>query len=169
VKFIARHDERDMPVTVERQGAGYLVTLGEKAIVVDLVRAGGSVHSLRLEDGTQFAIVHHRSGNDHEMSILGRSVRVEIIDPLSLKRSRSEDGLSTGGMVTALMPGRVVRVLVVRGAAVQRGAGLLVFEAMKMENEILSPIDGVIDEVFVEPGQTVDSGVELVRVTAVDS
>ncbi|MGZ4779507.1 MAG: biotin/lipoyl-containing protein [Thermoanaerobaculia bacterium] len=164
MKFIARRDGNDIPVTVERHGGGYLVKLGEREMVVDLVRAG-SVHSLRLEDGTQFALVHHRSGSDHEMSILGRSVHVEIIDPLSLKRGRSEDGLATSGMVRALMPGRVVRVLVAKGDPVQRGAGLVVFEAMKMENEILSPIDGVVEEVFVEAGQTVDSGAELVRVS----
>jgi 3-methylcrotonyl-CoA carboxylase alpha subunit len=164
VKFIARHDGKDIPVTVERQGGGYLVQLGERSMVVDLVRAGGSLHSLRLEDGTQFALVHHRSGNEHEVGVLGRSVRVEIIDPLSLKRGRTEDELTASGRVTALMPGRVVRVLVAKGAAVQKGAGLVVFEAMKMENEILSPIDGVVGEVFVEAGQTVDSGAELVHV-----
>ncbi|MGZ7042600.1 MAG: biotin/lipoyl-containing protein, partial [Thermoanaerobaculia bacterium] len=54
---------------------------------------------------------------------------------------------------------------VAKGDPVQRGAGLVVFEAMKMENEILSPIDGVVEEVFVEAGQTVDSGAELVRVS----
>jgi len=165
VKLIARHDEKDIPVTVERHGSGYLVKLGERSMIIDLVTAG-HVHSLRLEDGTQFAVVHHRSGNEHELSLLGRSIRVEIIDPLSLKRGRSEDGMAASGMVTALMPGRIVRVLVAKGAAVQRGTGLVVFEAMKMENEIQSPIDGTIGEIFVEAGQTVDSGAALVLVTA---
>jgi biotin carboxyl carrier protein len=165
VKLIARHDGNDIPVTVERHGSGYLVTLGEKSMVIDLVNAGPYVHSLRLEDGRQYALVHHREGNEHEVSVLGHAVRVEIVEPLALKRARSEDGLTSDGTVTALMPGRVVRVLVSKGAAVTRGTGLVVFEAMKMENEIQSAIAGVVDQVFVEPGQTVESGAPLVHVT----
>jgi biotin carboxyl carrier protein len=48
---------------------------------------------------------------------------------------------------------------------VRKGTGLLVLEAMKMENEIQAPLDGMVDEVLVEPGQTVESGAELVRIT----
>jgi biotin carboxyl carrier protein len=164
VKLIARHDGNDIPVTVERHGSGYVVTIDGKRIAIDLVTAGRYVHSLRFEDGRQYAVVHHREGNEHEVSVLGRSVRVEIVDPLALKRARSEDGLAASGTVMALMPGRVVRVLVSKGTAVVRGTGLVVFEAMKMENEIQSAIDGIVDEVFVQPGQTVDSGAALVHV-----
>ena len=64
------------------------------------------------------------------------------------------------------MPGRIVRVLVNKGDAVRKGAGLLILEAMKMENEIQSPADGVVEELFVEAGQTVDGGAELVRVSS---
>ena len=164
MKLVARYDGNEVPVVVERQGSGYLVRLGEKSLVVDLAPAGRFVHSLRLEDGRQYSVLHHRSGNEHDVTILGRSVHVEIVDPLALKRAKSEDALAATGTVTALMPGRVVRVLVKKGESVVRGAGLMVFEAMKMENEITAPIDGLIDELFVEPGQTVDSGAPLCHV-----
>jgi biotin carboxyl carrier protein len=164
VKLIARHGGNDIPVVVERHGSGYLVQLGDKAMIVDLATAGLPVHSMRLEDGRQYAIVHDRSGNEHDVTILGHNVKVEIIDPLALKRVGSEDGLAATGVVSALMPGRVVRVLVSKGDPVQRGTPLIIFEAMKMENEIQSPVAGVIDEVFVEPGRTVESGAALVHV-----
>ena len=164
MKLIARHDGNETPVVVERHGSGYLVRLGEKSFVVDMAPAGRFVHSMRLEDGRQYSVLHHRSGNEHDVTILGRSVHVEIVDPLALKRARSEDALAATGTVSALMPGRVVRVLVKKGDSVVRGAGLIVFEAMKMENEIQSAIDGVVDQVFVEPGQTVESGAALVHV-----
>jgi biotin carboxyl carrier protein len=67
-------------------------------------------------------------------------------------------------VVKALMPGRVVRVLVAKGDNVRKGAGLLILEAMKMENEIVAPADGVVDDVFVTPGQTVESGAELMHI-----
>ena len=62
------------------------------------------------------------------------------------------------------MPGRVVRVLVNQGDQVRRGTGLLILEAMKMENEIVSPADGAVDAIFVSSGQTVEAGADLVHI-----
>jgi len=60
------------------------------------------------------------------------------------------------------MPGKVVRLLVTPGQEVQAGQGLIVVEAMKMENEIASPRAGRVAEVAVTSGQTVESGAKLV-------
>jgi biotin carboxyl carrier protein len=64
----------------------------------------------------------------------------------------------------ALMPGRVVRLLVNNGDSVRRGQSLLILEAMKMENDIQSPVDGVVDEIFVSSGDTVEAGGQLLHV-----
>jgi biotin carboxyl carrier protein len=164
VKFIARTGDREVEVEVQRHGSGYRVRVGERWIEADFVSVGNFVRSLRLDDGTQFSFVHHSHGNVHEISHGGATVTVEVIDPLAAKRRRREDEMSSGGVVKALMPGRVVRVLVAKGDVVQKGAGLLILEAMKMENEIQAPADGTVDELFVEPGQTVEAGAELVHI-----
>lgn len=164
MKFIARHDEKDVEVEVERHGGGYRVRIGDRWIEADLVDAGGFVRSLRLQDGTQFSLLHHREGTVHEITLGSSTIKVEMIDPLALRRRRGEDDMGTGGVVKALMPGRVVRVLVNKGDTVQRGAGLLILEAMKMENEIQAPIDGTVDDIFVNPGDTVESGADLVHI-----
>src|SRR5207302_65535 len=65
--------------------------------------------------------------------------------------------------VRAAMPGKVVAVLIEAGAAVTRGQGLLVIEAMKMENEVVAPRDGTVQEIRVQPGQAVEAG-ELLAV-----
>lgn len=166
MKFIAREGERELDVEVQRHGTGYLVRIGERWIEADLVEIGPFVRSLRLDDGTQFSLVHHAVGNTHEITHGGTTTRVEVIDPLAAKRRRRDDEVSGGGVVKALMPGRVVRVLVAKGDTVRKGAGLVILEAMKMENEIHAPADGVVDELFVEPGQTVESGAELVHITS---
>jgi biotin carboxyl carrier protein len=62
------------------------------------------------------------------------------------------------------MPGKVVAVLVEVGAAVERGQGLLVIEAMKMENEIAAPRAGTVAELRVRPGQAVEQGELLARI-----
>lgn len=169
VKLVALHAGNPIAVDVERHGTGYLVKLDERTMIVDLVRIGPDVHSLRLEDGTQFSLVHHKSGNEHEVTLAGSKIRVEIIDPLTLKRQLREEEAGAAGEVKALMPGRIVRLLVEKGDAVRKGSGLLILEAMKMENEIQSPGDGVVDAIYVEAGQTVEGGAPLVHITSLRS
>ena len=164
MKFIARHDEKEVEVEVERHGGGYRVRIGDRWIEADLIDAGGFVRSLRLQDGTQHSLLHHREGTLHEITLGSSTIKVEIIDPLAHRRRRGEDDMGAGGVVKALMPGRVVRVLVSKGDSVQRGAGLLILEAMKMENEIQAPVDGTVDEIFVTPGDTVEGGADLVHI-----
>jgi biotin carboxyl carrier protein len=166
LKFVARHDQEEIEIEVERYGSGYRVRIGDRWLEADFVDAGRHVHSLRLQDGTQFSLLHHREENEHHITISGSTIGIEVIDPLSLRRKRREDEMGAGGMVKAIMPGRVVRVLVGKGDTVQKGNGLLILEAMKMENEIVAPIDGVVDQIFVSPGNTVEGGAELVRISS---
>jgi biotin carboxyl carrier protein len=166
MKLVARHEGADVPVEVERHGGGYRVKIGDRWIEVDVVNAGPVVRSMRLEDGTQFALIHHRDGNRHEISLADSTIHVELTDPLAMKRRRREDEVGRGGVIKALMPGRISRVLVSKGESVRKGAGLMVLEAMKMENEIQSPADGVVDELFVEAGQTVEGGAELLHISS---
>jgi biotin carboxyl carrier protein len=63
--------------------------------------------------------------------------------------------------VVAPMPGLVVKVEVEVGQAVKAGQGVIVVEAMKMENELKAPADGVVASIAVQPGQTVDKGATL--------
>lgn len=165
MKFIAREGGRELQVEVVRHGSGYRVRIGDRWMEADLVRAGAVVRSLRLEDGTQLSLIHHRDGNHHEITLGETTVQVEIVDPLAARRKRREDEMGGGGVVKALMPGRVVRVLVAKGETVRKGAGLLILEAMKMENDIQAPADGVVDEVFVTAGQTVEAGADLVHIS----
>jgi biotin carboxyl carrier protein len=176
MKFIARtaslgapsadgEGPREIEVEVLRHGHTYRVRIGERWMEADFVSAGPFVRSLRLDDGTQLSLTHHSDGNTHEISFGGATVMVEITDPLAAKRRRREDEIGSSGVVKALMPGRVVRVLVAKGEAVRKGAGLLILEAMKMENEIAAPADGTVDELFVEAGQTVEAGAELLHIS----
>lgn len=167
MKFIGRYKDADLPIEVVREGHGYRVTVGEKTFEADLVNAGWAVRSLRLHrDGTQYSLVHNRTGNVHEILMHGSRIEVEIVDPLALRRKSREDAGGEGGIVKALMPGRIVRVLVEPGQEVQRGTGLLILEAMKMENEIQAPTDGKVEEIFVKPGDTVEGGAALVHLGA---
>ena len=71
--------------------------------------------------------------------------------------------------VKAPMPGKVVKLLVAEGETVSSGQGILLFEAMKMQNEIRSPQDGVLTELSVEEGQPVDAREPLFVVRQIDN
>ena len=67
------------------------------------------------------------------------------------------------GVVTSPMPGKILRILVKEGESVKTGQGLVVLEAMKMENEIPAPKDGVVKKILVKEGDTVDTGQPLIE------
>lgn len=162
MKFIAKAGEKQIPVEVQRHGSGYSVRVGERTLMVDLVAANRYLQSARFDDGTQLLIAHHRDGARYEVSFGNRSVSLELHDPLAMRRKRPEEGSAGSENVTAMMPGRVVRILVSEGQEVRKGDGLLILEAMKMENEIRAPRDGHVARIPVTAGETVERGAGLV-------
>ena len=99
----------------------------------------------------------------------GETHQVQVDDERSImlgKLTGAGERGGTGGIVKAPMPGLVLRVEVEEGEMVAAGDGLVVLEAMKMENEIKAPVAGRITAVHVEGGQAVDKGMTLVEVTA---
>jgi biotin carboxyl carrier protein len=100
------------------------------------------------------------------LHIAGREYRVDIVDPRSWRRSRSgKIDLAGRQQVSAPMAGKIVRVLVAQGQHVESGQGLLVVEAMKMQNEIRSPKTGTVEWLAAREGETVNAG-EVLAVIA---
>jgi 3-methylcrotonyl-CoA carboxylase alpha subunit len=164
LKLICRIGGEDpTPVTVERAGTGYRVVIGDRGYDVDLATANDRLQSVTLDDDRQYLVAHHRDGIRHEVSFADRTIHLELVDPLSLKRRRREDEDGGGDShVRAIMPGRVVKILVAAGDEVKKGQGLLILEAMKMENEIVAPRDGKVASLPVESGKAVENGDDLV-------
>ena len=99
------------------------------------------------------------SGKPFEVWIDAHSYTVSLSDPKRLRGGASAAGHADGAArITAAMPGKVVRVLVQTGDVVEAGAGIIVVEAMKMQNEMKSPKAGTITSLTVEVGSTVNGG-----------
>ncbi len=162
MKLVCRIGEENLDVTVERHGAGYRVVIGDRSYEVDLANANHRLRSIVLGENRQYLVSHHREGVRHEISFADNTVHLDMFDPLSMKRRRLEDEADGESHVRAIMPGRVVKVLVSEGDEVSKGQGLLILEAMKMENELGSPRDGTVASIAVEEGQPGESGDELV-------
>jgi pyruvate carboxylase subunit B len=103
------------------------------------------------------------------LGVLGERVEVEALD----ERTRAVQAVAgsartppVGATMRAPMPGLVVRVHAAPGQHVEAGAGLVVVEAMKMENELRAPHAGAVETVHVAVGQTVEKGAPLVTLAS---
>lgn len=116
-----------------------------------LLEIGTSVYRFRVETGheTDEFTVHQRS----------RSYAVSIKDPKRLRSTQNDAAHAHGAArILAPMPGKLVRVLVEVGATVEAGTGLLIVEAMKMQNEMKSPRAGTVVSLRTDQGATVNAG-----------
>lgn len=116
--------------------------------------AGDGTWSI-LIDGRSYAVAILGAG---EISVNGRVFHISIFDPRELRGRRSAADNSGPQAVTAPMPGRVIRVLVDIGQEVGADEGLIVVEAMKMQNEMKSPRAGRIAALKTAAGATVSAG-----------
>jgi pyruvate carboxylase subunit B len=166
MELIVRRGEREERVRVRRAGAGYEVSLGGRTFVVDAAPVGEEVYSLRW-DGAQHEVSAHRlEEGRYRVGWAGGAAEVEVADPLTVLARQAHAGPGAKGprRIAAYMPGRVVAVLAHEGEAVAAGQGVVVLEAMKMENEILADRAGTVRAVFVQTGQAVEGGDPLFEI-----
>jgi biotin carboxyl carrier protein len=158
--LIVRHGEREERVRVRRTGSGFEVSLGDRTYHVDARAARAGLHSLRIDGEQHEVAVHPQEDGVYWVSTAQDSGPVEVADPLTHLAAQAHGG--KGGKrhqrVNAYMPGRVVALLAEEGQEVTAGQGVLVLEAMKMENEIRAEHEGRIGKIFVQPGQAVEMG-----------
>jgi len=139
-------------VTVEIDGRSYNVEVHEPEDGSYLLLADTRVYECR---------VNASAGSRETFAVnVGRhSYEVTVIDPRRLRDIQSSGRHQHGvAEIVASMPGKVVRVLVKIGAKVEAGTGIVVVEAMKMQNELKSPRAGVVVKLGVSPGATVNAG-----------
>jgi biotin carboxyl carrier protein len=160
MKYEVHISGRTHIVEIERNAEAWQATLdGEAGAIADVAETAPHTFSVLL------------AGQSHEVSVTpspdgklnlqsgGFEFTAEVIDPRSW-RGRHHGGVEAEGrqQVVAPMPGKVIRVLVGAGERVEAGQGLLVVEAMKMQNEIRSPKGGTVERVQVTEGQAVNAG-----------
>jgi biotin carboxyl carrier protein len=152
---------RELEVTREGGvGAGGRVRwrLNGKPLEADELEVARGVYSI-LIGGQSLEVRVEESGSGLRVHAGGEEFRAKIIDARQWRRRRGSTAEAEGlQQVVASMPGKVVHVLVNAGYAVESGQGLVVVEAMKMQNEIRSPKTGKVERLLVTEGQAVNSG-----------
>lgn len=131
--------------------------LDGRDVEVDAILARPDVLSLRIGN-LAYEVKSERAGNDLHLWVGSRCFTVEVRDPRALRgRPRAGDDHGPRKIISP-MPGKVVRLLVHEGDAVEPGAGVAVVEAMKMQNEIKSPKKGTIQKILVSESAAVNAG-----------
>lgn len=158
------HDGEDGFYTIELDGKAYEVDAQSLPSEIVSALIANKSYDLELDDKDQ-----SNDPLDGRLSIRvrGRVVRLEILEA---RRKRMKDAQSShfGGLanshVTSPMPGKVLRYLVEVGDEIAEGQGVVVVEAMKMENELCAPRKGVVAALLVEVGKPVESGTKLMLI-----
>jgi biotin carboxyl carrier protein len=158
VKLHGIIDGREQEIEIEPTEGGYMVTVDGTTHEVDCANLEASFYSLII-DGKSYEISVREGAVPDEYAVRhgGHLRTVHIVDPMAAIAGAHL--VQTGTItVKAIMPGRVVKVLVEEGDEVDEGQGLIVLEAMKMENEVGAPRRGRIQSVAVQAGQTMETG-----------
>jgi biotin carboxyl carrier protein len=160
MRYYVKQGEREWGVDVER------LPTGQVAVTLDGVRTEVTILSeaptLVVAVGGRVMELFSAGPNAVAMPGGAEAFRFESAQARALTSGeRTQEG-ECAREVRAPMPGRVVKVLVSPGDSVEPGTGLLVIEAMKMENELDAKSAGVIAGIFVSPGDIVERGALLV-------
>lgn len=157
-------------VTVELDGERVLVDSADAGSVELVALAGTPVKHL-LVAGRSVTLVAHRTDDAWDLHVDGWPVHADVVDERTraIRALTGRAGAAQGPKpVRAPMPGMIVRTDVSVGDTVRAGQGVVVMEAMKMENELKAEADGVVTRVLIEPGQAVEKGAVLVEFEAAE-
>jgi biotin carboxyl carrier protein len=161
LKLKAQIEDRDQELTFKVAQGQVLAEIGGRTYDLEVRRHSPDSYLVFLGTNVYECRVNaHTTAKDvFDVSIRGRSYAVTIVDPKRLRSGQNSDRHHQGvAEIRAPMPGKVVRVQIEVGAAVEKGAGVVVVEAMKMQNEMKSPREGVVVSINVKTGDTVNAG-----------
>ncbi len=159
---------RTFVVDLGREG----VTVDGETVVVDFARVEGGVVRSLLVNGSSHRLVARRVGKETwDLHLRGRRMRADVVDERTraIREMTGTPGVSLGPRpIVSPMPGLVLRVEISEGDRVRAGQGVVIVEAMKMENELKVAADGVVTRVHVREGQTVEKDQLLIELAPLD-
>ncbi len=163
--YIATLDDQTHTIEVQELEADhvYRIVIDGKERIVDGRQLSAHMYSLLVEDQS-FTIDVTEKDDQYTVSCEGKTFRFRLLD--ERRALRPGESTSTGvgeSEIRSLMPGKVVEVLVAVGDTVEKDQGILIVEAMKMENEVQASTAGTVKAILVATGQAVEAGELLVE------
>lgn len=166
MKFVLRQKPAtDRDCAIEALEAGhYRITVDGASFAVSARPLGGGGWSLLDDDGHAIEAWVQRGATpaEREVALFDGVYRFSLLSPAAALQQG--DAVAASGTITSPMPGRLIKLLVAAGDAVKAGQPLCVVEAMKMQNELAAPADGVVKVVRVRAGEQVAAGAVLMQI-----
>lgn len=159
MKLIATIDGAEHAIDIPANGgtAEWRCTVDGALLQADVREVEPGIYSILIGPRSLEVKLENNGGRTYA-SVGGRRLPVEIRDPRSMARGAGSINFSGPRTIASPMPGKVVRLLVAEGDEVEAGRGLLIVEAMKMQNEIKSPKAGRVAAIHVSEGSAVGGG-----------
>ena len=159
--FEATVDGQRVRVDVRGKDGHYVVRLEDRELEIDFAETSHHFASL-LVDGGSHEVGLERRADGYAVYFAEDTLEVQLQEAARGDAAASRRASGGPANVTAPMPGKIVRLLVAPGDEVAAGQGLVVMEAMKMENELRAPRAGRVQSVAAREGQAVETGALLV-------
>jgi biotin carboxyl carrier protein len=159
MKLFSHWGDRRWEIEVDREGDRLMVRCEGETLALRFDADGRALRNVLL-DSRSMDFAWTRKGDAYRIVIDGASYQVTVRDlrseRIAAMQPRDAADPSDGAVIRAPIPGMIRRILVKAGDAIARGQPLLTLDAMKMENEICSPIDGTVGDVRAREGETVE-------------
>ncbi|MDR1763618.1 MAG: acetyl-CoA carboxylase biotin carboxyl carrier protein subunit [Dysgonamonadaceae bacterium] len=157
--------DSEYKVEILEDGPVKKVAVNGNIFEVDYNVGGDSIHSIIMNNKSHGVQITDLDDSTYEVKNRGDYFQVRVIDELQKMRlSRSQSAVVGRQVITAQMPGVILKVYVKPGTQVKAGEPLCVLVAMKMENEIRSPIDGEVKDVYISEGDKTAVGDKMLVV-----
>lgn len=172
MRFIATLNEREHVIVVDNHGQDdgvYTMTLDGQSFDVDAKLMKSHIVSALIDNHSYDVDVEKQSPEPLDgrlaVRVRGRVVRFEMLDERRKKMKEAQSSRfehAGAAVVSSPMPGKVMKILVGEGEEVKEGQGVIVVEAMKMENELKAPKAGTVSSIKVKEGDAVESGKPMI-------
>jgi len=151
-------------ISLDRKEDRISIRHGDKTLEAEVRVISANALSL-LVGGRSFLVIVARDKDKRHVWLNGRTYIIQSRKEEQQQAERGDDRAHKGNsVVTAPMPGKVVKVCVAEKEAVRKNQTLAIVEAMKMENEIKSPLEGFVKKIYVSAGELVDSEKPLLEI-----
>jgi biotin carboxyl carrier protein len=157
--------DREFKVEILEDGPIKKIAVDGVEYEVDYNLGGDSIYSIIMNNKSHGVQISRKKQSQYEVHNRGNYFNVQIIDELERMRlTRNQSAIVGRQVITAEMPGVISKIYVKEGDEVKTGAPLCVLVAMKMENEIRSPIEGVVKEIYLSVNDKVSVGDKMIVV-----
>lgn len=166
MKFIIKINGTPYEIETEKKGKDIFFILKGQKYNAQILESAPGLYSILMEDGRQREILANRiSEGSFNFYINAKEYPANIMDFLSLEKEKfkREDKKKGGWNLKAQIPGKIVKILKNEGDFVKKDEGILIMEAMKMQNELKAPEEGRIKKIFVKEREAVEGGAVLLE------